>query len=122
MSLLGRIQIIKTFAILKRLYRVSVITISKELIKEANSLFYSFIWNGKDKVTRHALISDFLWRIIKVLGKRFLTSCFRRLDASKLKIQFPAYYKEWFDTWSELNGKKASSSRGVVNENNKLMY
>ena len=32
---------------------------SKELInKEVNSILYSFIWNGKDKVKRHALISD----------------------------------------------------------------
>ena len=36
-----------------------MIPISKELIKEANSIFYSFIWNGKDKVKRLALISDF---------------------------------------------------------------
>ena len=33
-------------------------TLSKELIKEANSVIYGFIWNGKDKVKRHALISD----------------------------------------------------------------
>ena len=33
-------------------------TLSKELIKEANSVIYGFVWNGKDKVKRHALISD----------------------------------------------------------------
>jgi len=38
--------------------RASVILISKELIKEAYSLFYGFIWNGKDKVKRQALITD----------------------------------------------------------------
>ena len=35
-----------------------VIPLSKELIKEANSIIYGFIWNGKDKVKRYALISD----------------------------------------------------------------
>ena len=58
LSLLGKIQIVKTFAVPKLMYRASVIPLSKELIKEANSIIYGFIWNGKDKVKRHALISD----------------------------------------------------------------
>ena len=58
LSLLGRIQIVKTFAIPQFMFRASVIPTSKELIKEVNSILYSFIWNGKDKVKRHALISD----------------------------------------------------------------
>ena len=58
LSLLGRIQIVKTFAIPKFMFRASVIPTSKELIKDVNSILYSFIWNGKDKVKRHALISE----------------------------------------------------------------
>ena len=58
LSLLGRVQIVKTFAIPKLMFRAFVLPISKELIKEANSIFYNFIWNGKDKVKRLALISD----------------------------------------------------------------
>ena len=38
----------KTFAVLKIMYRASVIPISEKLIKEANSIFYGFIWNRKD--------------------------------------------------------------------------
>ena len=40
------------------MYRVSVIPISVELIKEANSIFYDLIWNGKDKVKRNAFTSE----------------------------------------------------------------
>ena len=58
LSLLGKIQIVKIFAVPKIMYRASVIPFSKELIKEANSIIYDFIWKGKDKVKRHALISD----------------------------------------------------------------
>ena len=58
LSLLGRIQIIKTFAIPKLMYRASVLPISKDLIKEADSLFYYFIWNGKDKVKRNVMILE----------------------------------------------------------------
>ena len=67
LSLLGRIQIVKTFAIPKLMFRASVIPISKELIKEANSIFYNFIWNGKDKVKRLALISDIEMGGLKML-------------------------------------------------------
>lgn len=131
LSLLGRIQIIKTFAIPRLMYRASIITISKELITEANSIFYSFIWNGKDKVKRHALISDLkkgglkmlgvesmikakrvnclkkfmedyqspwkaiLAKLLSPIGDHFVLHC--NFDTSKLKIQYPAYYKECLD-------------------------
>ena len=54
----GRIQIVKTFAVPKLEDRASVLPISKELITEVNSIIYGFIWNGKDKIKRQALISD----------------------------------------------------------------
>ena len=50
LSISGKIQIIETFAIPKLMFRASVIPIPNELVKEVNSIFYNFIWNGKDKV------------------------------------------------------------------------
>ena len=35
-----------------------MLPVSKDLIKEADSLFYYFIWNGKDKVKRNVMISE----------------------------------------------------------------
>ena len=58
LSLIGRIQIVKTFAIPKLMFRALVISISKYLVKEAESIFYHFIWKGKDKVKRNAVISE----------------------------------------------------------------
>ena len=52
---MGRIQIVKTFAIPKLMFRASAIPISKELPKNADFIFYSLIWNGKDKVKRNVL-------------------------------------------------------------------
>ena len=158
LSLLGRIQIVKTFAIPKLMFRASVIPVSKELIKEANSVLYNFIWNGKDKVKRLALISDIEmgglkmldiqsmicakritclkklledysspWKVIldKLLlpvGGRFVLHC--NFQTSKLKINLPAYYKECFDAWSEVNGKTPSCYEEIINEiiwNNKFL-
>ena len=50
--------LVKTFAIPKLMFRASAISISKDLVKEAESIFYHFIWNGKDKVKRNAAISE----------------------------------------------------------------
>ena len=58
LSILGKIQIIKLFAIPKLPFRASVIPMPNDLVKEVNSSFYTFIWNGKDKVKCWALISN----------------------------------------------------------------
>ena len=53
---------------------LETLAISKELIKEANSIFYNFIWNGKDKVKRLALISDIEMGGLKMLGIQSMIS------------------------------------------------
>ncbi|KAL9978010.1 hypothetical protein ACROYT_G015484 [Oculina patagonica] len=58
LSILGRIQIIKSFAIPKFLYRASQLPFPKDVIKRANMIIYEFIWKGKDKVKRRALINN----------------------------------------------------------------
>ena len=58
LSLYGKIQIVKTVAIPKFMFRESVISLSKGIVKQVNSIIYKFVWNGKDKIKRLALISD----------------------------------------------------------------
>ena len=132
---------------------------SNELIKEANSVLYNFIWYGKDKVKRLALISDIemgglkmldiesmicakriiclkklledysspwkviLHKLLLPIGGCFVLHC--NFQTSKLKINLPAFYKECFDSWSEVNGKTPSCYKEIINEiiwNNKFFY
>ena len=58
LTVLGRIQIAKTFAISKFLYRASQLPLLNEIIKSANKIIFDFMWKGKDKVKRHALINN----------------------------------------------------------------
>ena len=96
LSLLGRIQI---------MYRASVIPLSKELIKEANSIFYGFIWNGKDKVKRHALICD-----IKNGGLRMLDiEC---LIKAKRVICLKKFLQDYPSSWKSILGKILSPVGG----------
>ena len=48
---------IKSFAIPRILYRVALISNKKVLIKKINTLLFSFVWKGKDKVKCTAFIS-----------------------------------------------------------------
>ena len=58
LTLLGRIQVIKSFTTPKILYRASLISAKKDFIKKINNLLYSFVWKGKDKVKQNALINS----------------------------------------------------------------
>ena len=57
LTLIGKVQIIKSFALPKILYRLTFMSNTKEFIKKINTSLYSFVWKGKDKVKRTVLIS-----------------------------------------------------------------
>ncbi len=58
LTLIGKIQLIKTFIIPKVLYFLSVSSGEKCFINEINNLLFEFLWNGKaDKVRRVAIIN-----------------------------------------------------------------
>ena len=92
LSLLRRIQIIKTFAITKIMFKASVFPISKDLIKEAYSLFYYFIWNGKDKVKRNVMISEVEKGGLNMLD---IDSVVRTRRVICLKIYLEDYKSPW---------------------------
>ena len=58
LTILGRIQIVKTFAVPILMYRASLVCLHKDIIMEANKILFNFIWKGKDKVKRSTLKSD----------------------------------------------------------------
>ena len=54
LTLIGKIQIVKSFAIPKFMSKAALIHVSKDLLRAVNEELYNFIWNGKDKVKRRA--------------------------------------------------------------------
>ena len=48
-------QFMKSFA--QNLYRLTMILNKKKIIKKVNTLLYSFVWKGSEKVERAILIS-----------------------------------------------------------------
>ena len=57
LTILGRIQIVKTFAVPILMHRAGLVCMHKDIM-EADKILFNFIWKGKDKVKRSTLISD----------------------------------------------------------------
>lgn len=58
LTLIGKIQIVKLFAIPKFNSKASLIHVWNDLIEAANKdFFFNFIWKGKDKIKRLAYIN-----------------------------------------------------------------
>ena len=85
LTLIGRIQIVKSFAIPKFMSKASLIPVSNELIKEVNKELYSFIWKGKDKVKRAALINDIEDGSLKMLDLESMISAQRVMLRKKIR-------------------------------------
>ena len=83
LTLIGRIQIVKSFAIPKFMSKASLIPVSNELIKEVNKELYSFIW--KDKVKPSALINDIEDGSLKMLDLESMISAQRVILGKKIR-------------------------------------
>ena len=59
LTLLGRINIVKTLGLSKHIYNVSVLPIPKHFVKEINKISFNFIWEGTPaKVKRTTIIRE----------------------------------------------------------------
>ena len=59
LTLLGKINIVKTLALSKLIYSTSVLVIPEQLIKEINSIIFDFIWDEKPpKIKKSTIIGE----------------------------------------------------------------
>lgn len=59
LTMYGKILLLKTMALSKLVYSMSLLHVPIEIIKEINKCFYSFLWNKVDRIKRNTLISDY---------------------------------------------------------------
>ena len=60
LSLLAKVLILKSLITSQLVYILSPIQSSPEAIKEINTFFYNFLWNGKgDKIKRNVMTNDY---------------------------------------------------------------
>jgi len=95
LTLIGKIQIVKTFIIPKFLSKATAISISNDLVKEINRLIFGFIWKGNDKIKRTALINDIENGGLKMLDIESMISAQRVMILKK-------YLGESNSTWKTI--------------------
>jgi len=106
LSLIGRIQIVKTFAIPKFMYRASLICVSKEILKKVNEIIFSFIWNGKDKIKRSALICDYDEGGLRMLDIESMINTKKIMCLKKYLEPYPSPWKNVVDFYfKKLGGR-----------------
>ena len=66
LTVIGKIQLVKTFAMSNFMYCTSLISFDKDIIKSINSVIFNFVWRGKDKIKRSALISQYEYGGLKM--------------------------------------------------------
>ena len=60
LTLLGKITVLKSLVASQLVYIMTPLCFSEKIIHELNTLFYSFVWNGKgDKIKRNVMINDY---------------------------------------------------------------
>ena len=94
LTIIGRIQIVKTFIIPIFLYRASLISVNKDFVKDVNKIIFDFIWKGKDKVKRSALISDIEDGDLKAPHLDSIIETQRVLCCKKLASSQPSNWKK----------------------------
>ena len=58
LSLIGKIQIIKTFGLSQILFVLNTVVPSMNVINQICSIMHEFLWNGQDKVKRKIMVKD----------------------------------------------------------------
>ena len=97
LTLIGKVQIIKSFALPKVLYRLTVIASNKEFIKKINTLLFSFVWKGKDKVKRTVLINQIEKGGLKMPDLNSIISTQRIMCIKKYLTPYAASWKSFLD-------------------------
>ena len=58
LSLLGKVQLIKTFALSQFVLPATLLVVPPNVIKRIESMLYNFLWGGKDSVKRKRVIKE----------------------------------------------------------------
>lgn len=66
LTLIGKTHVLNTFALAQVLFITNVVHTPPELIREANIMFYRYLWGGPDKVQRAVKMKDYREEGLKV--------------------------------------------------------
>jgi len=111
-SLFGRVQIIKTFAISQFILQASLLAVPPDVIKKLETMFFQFLWRSKDRVKRRKVIQGLKYGGLSMVDVNVLFMSLKAVWISRLLkcdpdvyswAQLPCiYYKSFFQANSNL--------------------
>ena len=94
LTLLGRINIVKTLGLSKLIYNASILPIPKHFVKEINKIAFHFIWEGKPaKVKRSTIIREKKCGGLKMLDFEVMDKALKLAWIERLKTNSSASWK-----------------------------
>ena len=94
LTLLGRINIVKTLGLSKLIYSASVLSIPKHFVKEINRISFNFIWEGKPaKVKRSTIIREKKHGGLKILDFEIMDKVLKVAWIKRLTTHSSASWK-----------------------------
>ena len=94
LTLLGRINIVKTLGLSKLIYNATVLSIPKHFVKEINKISFNFIWEGKPaKVKRSTIIREKKRGGLKMLDFEIMDKALKLAWIERLKTHSSASWK-----------------------------
>ena len=122
LSLIGRVQVIKTFAISKLVFPASLMCIPEHIIKRLNRILFQILWRSKDKVKRIKVIQDMKNGGLNMIDlqsfiKSLIASWVIRIQESPNDIDFYAPY-----LFLDISIQKSYSSASWISHAHLLGY
>ena len=106
LTLIGKVQIKKSFALPEILYRLTLKSSEKEFIKKINGLLFSFVWKDKDKVQHTAFINPIEKGRLKMPNLNSMIATQRLMCIKRYLNSDTASWKYFLDFYLSLVGGK----------------
>ena len=110
LSILGKVQIIKTIGVSKLLFVCNMTIVPDSVIKEAKSIFSKFVWNGPNKMKELAAIGDIQQGGMKMPHLESIIASLRAIWVKR-------YESNNYHPWKEfiIEGLKSTGSVSIIN-------
>ena len=91
----GRAQIINSLLLSKLIYIASMFSVPEEIIKEANTIIFKFLWKGQDRAASKAMINNFESGGLNVLDFETMVKSLRLAWLRRVYIDEDAGWKRY---------------------------
>ncbi len=110
LSILGKVQIIKTVGISKLLFVCNMTIVPDKIIKEAKSIFFKFLWNGPNKIKELSTVGDIQQGGMKMPHLESIIESLRVVWVKR-------YESDNYHPWKEflVEGLKPTGSHNIIN-------